>query len=143
MNLCTRFLRVTRRVTLNNFKRPLTMRHAFKGFSVKVVPPLVEYATHNPSTFDLKDVVSDIATCETVSLTLQVILVLISIESKNMYKPNLRLGDPMSKNEDHGDPADCECVLTCYQDPEGQTYCALSEGRCDVAPDEGDGYIGP
>ena len=143
MNLCTRFVRVTRRVTLNNFKKPSTLKNAFKSFSVKVVPPLVEYATHNPTNFDLKDVFSDIATCETISLTLQVVLVLISIESKNMSKPNLRLGDPMSKKQGHGDPGDCECLLTCYQDPEGKTYCALSEGGCDVAPDEGDGKLGP
>lgn len=141
MNLGTRFVRVTRRVTLNNFKRPLSVRHAFKSFSVKVVPPLVEYVAHNPTTFDLKDVMSDIATCETVSLSLQVVLVLISMESKNMYKHNLRLGDPMSKKHDHGNPTDCECVLTCYQDSEGETYCTLSEGRCDVAPDEGDGNL--
>lgn len=143
MKLCTRFLKVTKRVTLNNYKKPLSFRNAFKSISVKVVPTLMEYVTHNTTKFDLKDVVYDIATYETLSLSFQVFLVLISIESKNMSKDYLRLEDPMSKNQSHDDSTDCECVFTCYQDTEGQTYCSLSERGCDVAPDEGDGLFGP
>ena len=135
-----KLLRVTKKVSLKNFKRQVNPKNVLRSTTVKMFPIVMENTLHDKC-IDIHHIITDIAVCDTLTFTLEVALVLLSIESKNMYKNKFNLDSTIGKTNQQQDvfcQEDHCCVLTCYEDSEGETYCSVSEGGCGMASDEGD-----
>lgn len=82
---------VTRKITLRNFKRPITLKSAIRAVSFRSFPPIVETMT---TTHDIKSSLIGYAEVEVGLVALEVGMVMLSIYSKNLSKNDSGLDRP-------------------------------------------------
>ena len=98
MKSCKRLAVASKKLTLKNFRRPVSTRGAIRSVTIKVFPTLVDTFTN---THDLKTSAMTAVELEMAVFVLEVAIILVSMSSKKMSESESSSSDPMGIRDEN------------------------------------------